>query len=51
MTDTIQNILVYITVLIAAGFIIKKFFLPKKLFASNKNKNSKACGQDGCGCH
>jgi len=48
----IQNILVYITLFIAVAFLVKKFFFPKFLFSSTKkNKPSKACGQDGCGCH
>ncbi|UOB15971.1 FeoB-associated Cys-rich membrane protein [Abyssalbus ytuae] len=41
---TLQHILVYITVLLALVFLIKKFLLPKK-------KTSKTCGKDDCGCH
>ncbi|CAM4169051.1 hypothetical protein ZORO111903_04915 [Zobellia roscoffensis] len=46
----IQPILVYIILAVAVGYLVKKFFLPKALFASKK-RNGKACGQDGCGCH
>ncbi|WP_276168426.1 hypothetical protein [Zobellia alginiliquefaciens] len=46
----IQPILVYIILAVAVGYLVKKFFLPKALFASKKG-NGKDCGQDGCGCH
>tara|TARA_R110002167_G_scaffold312948_3_gene518628 strand:- start:2746 stop:2895 length:150 start_codon:yes stop_codon:yes gene_type:complete len=46
----LQNVLVYIILAIALGYIAKKFFLPKSLFAHKKGK-AKACGQDDCGCH
>jgi len=48
--DVLQNILVYITLAAAIGYIVKKFFLPKSLFA-NKKGTTKGCGQDDCGCH
>ncbi|WP_171036980.1 hypothetical protein [Maribacter algarum] len=48
--ENLQLILVYITLAIAVAYIVKKFFLPKALFVSKKS-NSKACGQDDCGCH
>jgi len=48
--EILQLVLVYITLAIAVGYIVKKFFLPKALFASKKS-NTKACGQDDCGCH
>lgn len=38
-----QEILVYLTVIAALAFLIRKFFWKKK-----KKKN---CGDDGCGCH
>ncbi|WP_350289253.1 hypothetical protein [uncultured Croceitalea sp.] len=45
-----QEVLVYIILLIAVGYLTKKFLLPKSLFAPAK-KSSKACGSDsGCGC-
>ncbi len=47
---TFQSILVYITLAVAVGYIAKKFFLPRKLFASKRGK-SHGCGQDDCGCH
>lgn len=41
----IQNALAATTLIIAVGFLVKKFiWKPKK-------KNSKTCGSDGCGCH
>jgi uncharacterized membrane protein YwzB len=46
----IQHILVYITLAISVGYIVTKFFIPKSIWSSKK-ENSKACGQDGCGCH
>ncbi|WP_194532935.1 hypothetical protein [Zobellia nedashkovskayae] len=46
----LQPILVYIVLAISVGYLVKKFFLPKTMFA-HKKENTKACGQDGCGCH
>ncbi|MBU2974686.1 hypothetical protein [Zobellia sp. B3R18] len=48
--SVLQPILVYIVLAISVGYLVKKFLLPKALFSSKKS-NSKACGQDGCGCH
>lgn len=48
--ELLQQILVYITLALASAYIVKKFFLPKSLFATKKVK-TKACGQDDCGCH
>jgi hypothetical protein len=48
--EILQLVLVYITVTIASAYIVKKFFLPKSLFATKK-VSAKACGQDDCGCH
>jgi len=45
-----QEILVYIILLIAIGFIVKKFFLPRSLFFSKK-EYKKVCGEEDCGCH
>ncbi|TPV35131.1 FeoB-associated Cys-rich membrane protein [Paucihalobacter ruber] len=39
-----QIILVVTAVAIAVYFLLKKFVLP------SKNKSSKSCGDDGCGC-
>ncbi|EAR02545.1 hypothetical protein FB2170_04640 [Maribacter sp. HTCC2170] len=47
---TLQEILVYLIVFMAFGFILKKFFLPKSLF-STKKESKKICGQEDCGCH
>lgn len=38
-----QEIVVYVLVLIAIGFLVRKFIWKKK---SDKN-----CGDDDCGCH
>ena len=40
----LQQILVYITLAFAIGFLLKKFFWKKK------SKKSGSCGGD-CGCH
>ncbi|ETN93987.1 hypothetical protein SAMN04487906_0204 [Zhouia amylolytica] len=40
----LQVILVYITLAIALGYLLKKFFWPKKQAA-------KSCGKNDCGCH
>lgn len=48
--DSIQNILVYIILAVAVGYLVKKFLLPKSLFASGKGE-IKGCGEDDCGCH
>lgn len=45
MNNSLQTILVIVTVSLAVVFLVKKFLWnPKK-----KNKNS--CGDDDCGCH
>lgn len=46
----LQSLLVYLTLAVAVGYLVKKFFLPKKLFASKKS-TSKNCGEGDCGCH
>ncbi len=46
----IQQVLMYITLTIAFGYIVKKFFLPKSLFSSKKQKQ-KGCGSTDCGCN
>ncbi len=48
--ELLQSILAYTTLAIAVGYIVKKFFLPKSLFATKKG-NDKACGDGDCGCH
>lgn len=40
----IQEILAFITLLVALAFLIKKFFFKKK-------KTDKNCGSDNCDCH
>jgi hypothetical protein len=45
-----QQVLAYIILLLAVGYLAKKFLLPKSLFTSSK-KSTKACGNDtNCGC-
>ena len=39
-----QEILVYITVLLAVAFLVKKYFFKPK-------KDAKSCGKGDCGCH
>ena len=48
--ELFQQIVVYIIVILAIGYMVNKFLLPKSLFSSKKG-NKKACGQDDCGCH
>lgn len=48
--ELFQNILVYITLILAVAYIVKKFFLPSTVFASKKG-GSKGCGDGNCGCH
>jgi hypothetical protein len=42
-TMNIQQILVYITVIVAIAFLVRKFIW--------KPKSKKNCGDDDCGCH
>jgi hypothetical protein len=45
MNTIIQNILVFSALALALVFLVRKFiWTPKK-------SNSKACGEDDCGCH
>ncbi|MDF0714577.1 hypothetical protein PY092_00330 [Muricauda sp. 334s03] len=44
----IQQLLAYGTLIIAAGYLVWKFLLPKSFFKGNDNSNS--CGSDNCGC-
>ncbi len=48
--DSIQLILVYITLGVAILYLAKKFLIPKK-FLSHKKQGQTGCGQDNCGCH
>ncbi|MBU2938157.1 FeoB-associated Cys-rich membrane protein [Lacinutrix sp. C3R15] len=43
MNTIIQNILAFSAVLLAVGFLVRKYFY--------KKKTKKACGTDDCGCH
>ncbi|MDT0554252.1 FeoB-associated Cys-rich membrane protein [Urechidicola vernalis] len=42
--ELFQQILVFITVALAVGFLVKKYFFKSK-------KTTKSCGEDSCGCH
>lgn len=46
----LQTIITYFIVLMAVGYLVKKFLLPQSLFSINKG-SKKACGQDDCGCN
>ncbi len=46
----LQLIFVYIIVVLAIGYLAKKFILPKRLFTT-KNRAASKCGQEDCGCH
>ncbi len=46
----LQNILLYVSLAIAVGYVIRKYLVPKKLFTS-KTKKQKGCGSSDCGCH
>jgi len=43
MNTIIQNILAITAVVLAVGFLVKKFFF--------KKKSKESCGTDDCGCH
>lgn len=45
----IQQIIVYIIVAVAVGYLVKKFFLPKRVKAVAGKES--ACGKSDCGCH
>lgn len=47
--ELIQEILVFITFLIAVGYIITKFIW-KPAFLKSKKESAKSCGVSGCGC-
>ncbi|MEZ7514854.1 FeoB-associated Cys-rich membrane protein [Flavobacterium frigidarium] len=40
----IQEIIAFIILALAVGFLAKKYFFKKK-------KSSKSCASDDCGCH
>jgi large-conductance mechanosensitive channel len=40
----LQEIIAFIILAVAVGFLIKKYFFKKK-------KSAKNCGSDDCGCH
>ena len=47
----IQQLLVYITLALSVGYIAYKYLVPKSIWGSKKQSDSKACGQNDCGCH
>ncbi|MFS4446460.1 hypothetical protein [Maribacter sp. 2307UL18-2] len=47
--EILQQLLVYATLAIAVGYLVRKFLLPKTVLSGKKVK-TKACGQDDCGC-
>lgn len=40
----LQPLLAYTALLLAVGFLVKKFLFPRK-------KPTKGCGKKDCGCH
>ncbi|MBC5837484.1 FeoB-associated Cys-rich membrane protein [Flavobacterium sp. F-392] len=40
----VQEIIAFVILAVAVGFLIKKYFFKKK-------KTDKSCGTDDCGCH
>jgi hypothetical protein len=44
LNNTIQTVLVVAVAAMAIFFLLKKFVLP------SKQKSTKSCGNDGCGC-
>jgi len=46
--ETMQQILVYVALALAAGYLAWKYVVPKGVFG--KKASSKSCGQDNCGC-
>jgi len=48
--EMIQEILVFIIFIIAAGYIVTKFIW-KPAFMKSGSKSDKACGSSDCGCH
>ncbi|WP_084157725.1 FeoB-associated Cys-rich membrane protein [Flavobacterium frigidarium] len=40
----LQEIIAFIILALAVGFLVKKYFFKKK-------KSSKSCSSDDCGCH
>lgn len=45
----VQPILAYLTLAMAIGYLVFKFFVPKSILNKNK-KNQKVCGEHDCGC-
>ncbi len=44
-TPFIQKVLVAVTLVLALGYLVSKYFLPK-----NKKNTNKDCGNGSCGC-
>lgn len=45
-----QSILVYITLALALGYLVRKYALPA-LWKSKKTGGGSDCGSPDCGCH
>lgn len=48
--ELFQQIVVYLIVVLAIGYLVGKFLLPKSILASKKGPK-KGCGHEDCGCH
>ncbi len=46
--ELVQQLLVYVILALAVGYLFWKFLLPKGMLG--KKGSSKSCGQDHCGC-
>ncbi|SDR80986.1 hypothetical protein SAMN04487764_0732 [Gillisia sp. Hel1_33_143] len=47
----IQEILVFIIFIIAAGYIVTKFIWKPAFMKSQSKSSDKSCGSSDCGCH
>lgn len=45
----VQNILAYLILAMALGYLINRYFLPNKLVLGKKKKKG-SCGSSDCGC-
>lgn len=45
--ETAQQLLMYLALALAAGFLVWKYLIPKGRLGK---KSGKSCGQDNCGC-
>lgn len=47
--ELLQQILAYSILMVAVGYLVWRFLLPKPVTGSKK-EDTKACGQNDCGC-